>query len=293
MREIQAELQARIDAGATTLCTCWLLKRLDGAVMGFTDHDEDIEIEGVVCSALSGMTGGAQETGLGLGIDSTEIEGALSASAITAGDVAAGLYDGATVERWLVDWQAPHLCLMVFSGHLGAITREGEAFRADLLGLSARLNAPIGRVCQRLCDATLGDNRCGVDLEGPAFSTTATLAALGPRGLALEGPGAFPAGWFTHGRLRWTGGAAAGQQAGIVAHWVEADRHWLALDAHHSAVPGDPCHVSAGCDREAKTCQKKFANILNFRGFPHMPGEDWALTASPAQGDRHDGGARR
>jgi len=36
----------------------------------------------------------------------------------------------------------------------------------------------------------------------------------------------------------------------------------------------------------------KFDNFLNFRGFPHIPGEDW-LTAYPKAGKANSGGARR
>lgn len=292
MREIQAEMQARLDAGVTTLSTCWLLTRRDGVVLGFTDHDEDIVIEGVSCAALTGVKAGAQETGLGLGIDSTEIEGALDSAAITAADVAAGLYDGAIVERWLVDWAAPHLRLHLSRGHLGAITREGAAFRAELLGLSAQLNAPVGRVCQRLCDAALGDARCGVDLQSRSFTTSGTIVADSVRGIAVEGLDAFEAGWFAHGRLRWSDEQSVSREVGVLAHWVDTGQHWLALQPGHAPARGAACILIAGCDREAGTCREKFANMANFRGFPHMPGEDWALTAAPAAGDRHDGGLR-
>jgi uncharacterized phage protein (TIGR02218 family) len=293
MREIQAELQARLESGATTLCTCWVVTRRDGVSLGFTDHDEDVEVENVVCAALSGMTGGAQEIGLGLGIDSSEIEGALDSAAITAADVAAGLYDGSKVDRWLVDWQAPYLRLHVFSGHLGTITREGDAFRAELLSLSARLNAPIGRICQRLCDATLGDARCGVDLGRPDVTAEATVTASGFRGMTFDGLDGFVAGWFAEGRLSWTDGAAASRDVAIIAHWVEGTAHWIALEDGRTVAPGTICRVTAGCDRAAATCREKFGNLCNFRGFPHMPGEDWALTAAPASGDRHDGGVLR
>jgi uncharacterized phage protein (TIGR02218 family) len=52
---------------------------------------------------------------------------------------------------------------------------------------------------------------------------------------------------------------------------------------------GDTFTVSAGCDKRFETCREKFANALNFRGFPHMPGNDfvagYALPGEPG----HDG----
>jgi uncharacterized phage protein (TIGR02218 family) len=48
--------------------------------------------------------------------------------------------------------------------------------------------------------------------------------------------------------------------------------------------------LEAGCDKRAETCRLKFANFLNFRGFPHLPGEDW-LTAVPKAEGANDGGS--
>ncbi len=49
--------------------------------------------------------------------------------------------------------------------------------------------------------------------------------------------------------------------------------------------------IYAGCDKRFETCRAKFANTLNFRGFPHMPGND-AVQARPVAGEPLDGGSR-
>ena len=49
--------------------------------------------------------------------------------------------------------------------------------------------------------------------------------------------------------------------------------------------------IYAGCDKRFDTCRAKFANTLNFRGFPHMPGND-AVVAGPIAGQRMDGSSR-
>ena len=54
--------------------------------------------------------------------------------------------------------------------------------------------------------------------------------------------------------------------------------------------PGDMLRFTAGCDKRAETCRMKFANMPNFRGFPHIPGEDW-LTAYPRAGRNTGGGS--
>lgn len=58
-----------------------------------------------------------------------------------------------------------------------------------------------------------------------------------------------------------------------------------------TVAAGDRFRVVAGCDKSADTCRAKFANFLNFRGFPHLPGDDW-VTAYPKDGQINDGSSR-
>jgi uncharacterized phage protein (TIGR02218 family) len=46
--------------------------------------------------------------------------------------------------------------------------------------------------------------------------------------------------------------------------------------------------VRAGCDKRLATCGTKFANVANFRGFPHIPGQDAVLRYATKDGG-HEG----
>ena len=165
MRELSEELVARIESGAATLCHVWLLRRADGLVMGFTDHDRDLKFAGVSCSAASGWTAGASDEATGLGAGSMAAAGGLDDAAVTDADIDAGLYDDAQVELWRVDWSRPDLCVLLQKVRLVRIRREGPVFIADLAGPMAALERVVGRTYGRDCDAVLGDARCGVDLN--------------------------------------------------------------------------------------------------------------------------------
>ena len=39
----------------------------------------------------------------------------------------------------------------------------------------------------------------------------------------------------------------------------------------------DPFRIVPGCDEQFTTCRTKFANVPNFRGFPHIPGNDFIM----------------
>lgn len=61
-------------------------------------------------------------------------------------------------------------------------------------------------------------------------------------------------------------------------------------DARCRVAPDHP-RWGAGCDQRFATCRDRFANTLNFRGFPYMVGND-VLQASPAGEVRCDGASR-
>ena len=46
--------------------------------------------------------------------------------------------------------------------------------------------------------------------------------------------------------------------------------------------------IRADCDKRLETCQDRFANPLNFRGFPNIPGQD-AVLRYAASGDANQG----
>ena len=165
MRTIPEEMSARIGSGAAKLCHAWVLRRADGAELGFTDHDRDLIVEGVTCRAESGWTTGAADSAVGLSGGSAAVAGGLDDAAITDADVEAGLYDGASVTLWRVDWDRPDLRVRLWSATLARIRREGGSFTAELEGPLARLERVVGRTYGRDCDAMLGDGRCGVALE--------------------------------------------------------------------------------------------------------------------------------
>ncbi|SDE19111.1 DUF2163 domain-containing protein [Limimaricola pyoseonensis] len=277
-------LAGHLATGATTLCRCWALRRADGLVRGFTDHDGPLAFDGMEFRPNSGMSASALAQGTGLAVDNGEALGALTDDGITETEIEQGRLDGAEVTVWRVNWADPAQREVEFRGHLGEISREGALFRAELRGLADLLNQPVGRAYQARCDAVLGDARCGVEAGQAGFSFERTLQAVEDARLRLDWPDAPVPGWFARGRVEVLDGEAAGLSAPIRDDRQEGARRVLDL---WRAIPGleagDRLRVVAGCDKRAETCRAKFDNLLNFRGFPNLPGEDW-LMAVPSAG---------
>ena len=286
-------MKAHLEGGATTLARCFAVTRKDGLVLGFTDHDRDLGFDGITFRADSGLTAKAIQQATGLSVDNSEAFGALRSTAITEADILAGRYDGAEVRAWLVNWADPAVRVLQFRGTLGEIVRSGGAFTAELRGLSEALNQPVGLIYHARCSAVLGDGRCGFDLSQPGYAEERAVEVVEEgrvfRFAAMPG---FEDRWFEKGRLVVLNGVAKGLVGSIKNDRVGGAGREVELWQGLGAVPaqGDMVRIEAGCDRRAETCRLKFNNFLNFRGFPHIPGEDWVMSY-PVSSARNDGGS--
>lgn len=291
MRDFPNALTDHLARTATTTCHAWRLTRADGLVLGFTEHDHDLEFGGTVFSAATGFRASDVESGLGLEADAATVAGAFSDAAISTDDLALGRYDGARVETFLVNWQSPDDHVLLSTRELGEVRSAGPAFAVELRSLAAKLDQPRGRLYGSRCDADLGDGRCGKDISAPPYRLSGAIVAVTDEmTLIASGLGDRPGGWFGNGRVRFLSGLLEGLSIDISAHAVEAGGARLDLWSPMARLPsaGDQIEVTAGCDKSFETCRAKFDNVLNFQGFPFLPGSDFAYGYADAD-TVHDG----
>lgn len=295
MSELNPALLEHLKTGLTTLCRCWDITRADGTVMGFTDHDGALAFEGISFRADTGLSAMALQQTTGLSVDNTEALGALRDNAIREEDIEAGRYDGAEIRAWLVNWQNVEERHLLFRGTIGEMRRFEDAFEAELRGLTQPLNLPLGRAYQKPCAAVLGDGRCRFALDGNGFSEERQAASIDARQVfRFGGMAGYEEKWFQHGRLIVQSGAAKGLVGVIKRDRVEDGLR--VIDLWHplrgDVRPEDMLRIEAGCDKRLKTCKEKFDNILNFQGFPDLPGDDWSIS-DPTRAGSLSGGSRR
>lgn len=287
MRQIDENLAAHLAAGVTSLCRCWRLIRRDGAIMGFTDHDADIAFDATTFKAGTGLDAAEATQELGFAVSGGDVAGALMSGGITEDDVEAGLYDDAGIEFWLVNWQDTDQRLLIDLFNVGEIRRADAAFVMELRGLTHRLDEESGRLYRAACSADLGDSACGVTITPVTATVTTGTDALH---LTLSGIAHQPDGWFSGGKLVFTSGGNAGFTVEIRSHGADG-AIVLWQRAPRPVAPGDTVTVTPGCDKTFATCRNKFGNVVNFRGFPHMPGNDFILRV-PRRGEAGlDGGS--
>ena len=56
MKSASTQLAAHVVGESTTLATCWKVSRRDGVVLGFTDHDQDVTVDGLLYQASTPLT---------------------------------------------------------------------------------------------------------------------------------------------------------------------------------------------------------------------------------------------
>jgi uncharacterized phage protein (TIGR02218 family) len=262
------------DGSLTSIALCWRLERCDGAGIGLTSHDQPIVRDDISFEPTPGMNPASIVRGLGLEPNSCEIAGALSSDAIDEGDLELGRWDAARVQLTAYDWGGPtELPIELLAGEVGAVSIKDEAFTADLLGAAVKLEAPVCPATSAECRAHFGDKDCRVDLAGRSLN--ATVVSVDGGSLTVDQA---VDDRFVLGRLRYMSGANCGKSTVILT----ASGRMVGIRDLPRGIVEAGCRVELreACDKRFATCVSRFDNAANFRGEPHLPGND-LLTRYP------------
>ena len=274
MLSLGAGYASHLAGEVTNLARLWRITRTDSQVFRFTDHDRDIVI-GDETYVSAGYQTTAIKSGSDLSVDNMEASAVFDSASITEDDLRGGLWDDATVEIMECVWSNTALgTRTIRTGRMGRVTYDGVSFRAELLGMTQRLNNNVCRLFSPACDAILGDDRCAVSLS--AYTHAFTVTSVTDRLTFTDSSLAQAAAYFQFGVCTWETGANAGAT-------IEVKRHQaggiitLFLPTINDIAVGDTGTLIAGCDKTFSTCGSKFSNKERFRGFPHLPGNDAVL----------------
>lgn len=262
------------DGELTSMALCWRLERMDGAGIGLTSHDQTIAKDGVQFAPAPGMLPAAVKRSIGLESASAEVTGALSSAALEDEDLALGRWDGATVGLTAIDWSDTNTGLIaLMGGEIGSVSIDGDGFRADLRGAAARLDDPVCPATSAECRAHFGDKSCRVDLAGRSIRAHVVQSSGGTLTLDQTVDAR-----FVLGRLRFINGLNCGLSTVILS---AAGSDVQMRDQPRAEVQvGCVVELREGCDKRFATCVSWFGNAVNFRGEPHLPGND-LLTRYP------------
>lgn len=266
-----------LEGPLTSAAYGWRLERRDGVTLGFTSHDHDVEIDRLLHKAVPGMMPSSITESLGLHVDGLDVRGALTADAVREDDLQAGRWDGARLSIYLFDWNNPSLGKrLLASGELGGITHSVSRFEAEFKGPASKLDRAVAPYCSPACRADFCGSACG--LNAMRFRHELPIAAINYDIVSFASPLPAEPNAFAFGELRWLDGANCGFQSEIISNDVHSIR--LTAPPTFAATAGNRVHLLEGCDKTIATCASRFGNAINFRGEPHLPGND-ILTRYP------------
>lgn len=277
MKAASTGLATHLAGEVTTLATLWKVKRTDGAVFGFTDAALDMVYQGMTYSASTGHSPSSIKTSSGLNVDNLDIVSVLDSDTLTEQDIAAGKWDFAKVVLMQVNYMdltQGHMTLR--SGTLGQIRTVRGQFIAELRGMTQVLQQTMGDVYTPACKADLGDARCGIDLG--AYTVTGAVTGVTDNRRFADAALSGASGTYDYGVVTWTSGKNDGLKMEVKIYTVGAVELQLAMPSPIEI--GDAYTISAGCDKSRDTCHGRFANVVNFRGFPDLPGNDKVLSTA-------------
>lgn len=274
MKTQSSELAAH-RAGSTTLAYCWLITRLDGQVFAFTSCDSDLFFEGRTYLAAVGFDSSAIASAADLSVTNLEVTGPISTTTISDDDLIAGLWDSASVEVFEVNYKNLSMGrMMLSSGTLGNISTGQLVFQAEQRGLEQKLQQPVGGVYAAACSAVLGDARCQVNL--PALQVPGIVTSVGGLRVFTASALGQVADYFGAGLVVWLTGLNAGLRMEVQTFTTGAFALVLAMP--YNMAVGDTFTVTPGCrKRRTEDCKPKYANVVNFRGYPDVPLNDKVL----------------
>jgi hypothetical protein len=173
MKTATTDMSAHIAQEVTTLAGCLKITRKDGEVFAYTTHDQDLVISNgdspetfTTYQANGSYVPSASQTDNQMGVPNEEITGAIMATDITYEQLVAGKFNGATVQKFFVNWADLSQGKIILPGYkLGTITPEDNHFRTELRGMIDTLRARTGEVAEPVCRVDLFSPECGLNAD--------------------------------------------------------------------------------------------------------------------------------
>jgi uncharacterized phage protein (TIGR02218 family) len=155
-----------------------------------------------------------------------------TAKPLSAADLRAGVWDGATVEIFLVNWSnLANGKIILKRGTIGEVELKDMVFRAELRGLSQALSQQIVELYTPDCRADLGDTRCKINLV--ALTVTGAITAVTDRRNFTDTSRTEAANYWNGGLLTWTSGANVGRKMEVKAFASGGSIHAVPAYAEH------------------------------------------------------------
>lgn len=186
-------------------------------------------------------------------------------------------YEGAEIYIMIANYLDLSLGHVKLSrGTIGDFEVENTGkFYCEFRGFSQKMNNNTVEKYSLDCRATLFDSKCKVNEQNyTELSTVSSVVdRLTFRATSLNNDPEF----YVGGRVIFTSGNAKQLYSQVRTATKISDtvvEFELLKPISSTFSDGDSFNIRAGCDKKVTTCRDKFDNVENFRGEPHIPGDN-------------------
>jgi uncharacterized phage protein (TIGR02218 family) len=248
-----------------------------GTQISLTNTDYNISWNGYAWSATGPLVQGLKyKAAVGLEVDKQQITIAARPTDLVSGSpflqaLREGAFDGASLQRYRVFLNAAGGSvvdgLLLFQGRISTVDQVGRTsarvtVASDLIVLDYDMPRNL---YSPTCLHTLYDSGCG--LTSSSFSAAGTVGASSTASLINTNIAVLA---HAQGSIVFSSGANANLRA-TVRSAVAGVSLSLMYPLPEIPAVGDAFTVYYGCDHTRGTCQSRFDNLANFRGFPFVP----------------------
>jgi uncharacterized phage protein (TIGR02218 family) len=253
-----------------------VITRTDGTIYRIAESDIAITVSGDTFNVVPGIQISAVKHTANGEVPSCQIMAVHGSTAvINSTHLDIGLFDGATVQLYIVDRLNLTRKGLLFTGAISTISYDVENLVTfNVKGSSAFSKILMLQTRSPMCRTDLFSVLCGAN---PAsYAVTATIASIVDAFHFTLSLGSPPAdGYFSQGTA-----ITSGDIAFELANWVQSSQTMTAyLPCNRILTVGESITIYPGCDKTlgSNGCAK-FSRQLNFQGEPHFLG-----TAAAAQ----------
>lgn len=281
-RTLAAGVVAHLASTAHKRVSMLRLDLVDGTTLALTDHNHDLPFDlgdgSATYLAGTGILPSDLSLSTGFEADDIEVEGPIvEGGSLAAGEVAktmvlGGRFDDATARFFQVNWDAPAE-IKLLKGRVVLAEVEGSRFKLTIHSEITRFAQEVGRTITGYCDADFGDGRCGYS---PITDAVTVTAVTDERNFTVSNTAARANDFFNKGTVQFTSGDLNGTRPVEVFDYASSGAVALWTGLPEAPQVGDTLNIKQGCEKTRAACLV-YDNVVNFRGFPDVPGSDQVL----------------
>ena len=275
----------------TQLARLYRLQRQDGYTLRCTDWKMPIkaqvntpngETETEIFKPVVGFDSSALTVENRLNVDTLDLSSYFQIPDINREDIYARRYHNAIIQIYIVSPELDNIAAPVYQrirGEVGEITELSiDTFKLEFRSLSQTLQQKIGLTVEESCPWSLGDSKCKVNLNNYTHNGV-VVSSTSKRKLVVNFSRTFAEDYFAGGYLRYLDlGRNYHSLMDVESSTSTGGNVEITLSFSLPFIPlqGEEVTVAAGCKKSIAACQS-FNNIINFGGFPFLPGRDRLL----------------